>query len=68
VTLGIASFTIPAKSSVREKIHLSKQGQALLARLKSVTVILTVVLHDPNGHSATIKRIFTLKAPSHHKK
>jgi hypothetical protein len=67
VTLGMASFTIPAKSSVREKIHLSKQNQTLLVRLKSVTVVLTVILHDPNGHSATIKRTFTLKAPKHHK-
>jgi PKD repeat protein len=63
LTLATGSFTVPGGKTVTVLLHLSAKARALLARLHTLHIRVTVVAHNPEGVRHTTQTIATLHAP-----
>jgi Tol biopolymer transport system component len=63
VTLGTASFRIPAGRTAPVTVRLSRANRRLLARLRRVRVAASVRAVDQAGHAGTARATLLLKAP-----
>jgi hypothetical protein len=63
VTFGSRSFTIPANGRRAVALKLSRRNRAVVKRLRSVRVRLSLSLSDPSGGTRTASRTFALKPP-----
>jgi PKD repeat protein len=63
LTLASGSFTAPGGETVTVLLHLSVKARALLARLHTLHIRVTVIAHNPQGASHTAQTIATLHAP-----
>jgi hypothetical protein len=61
--LGAAAFTLAGGKVVTVVLHLSDKARALLERLHTLRVRVTIVAYDPVGASNTGQTITTLLAP-----
>ena len=68
-TLGEASFSIAGHGTEAVKVQLSKSGRALLARHKTLHVLVTITMQASGHPDITNSYTITLRAPSsgHHK-
>ncbi len=63
LVLGQASFSLSGGQSQTVVVHLSAKGQALLAKQKSLRVLVVVSAHSSLGAVKTETLQVTLKAP-----
>jgi len=63
ITFGTAAFTIAGGKVETVVLHLSAKARALLGRLHSLGVRVTIVAHNPAGASHTAQSITVLLAP-----
>lgn len=62
LTLATASFTITAGKVKVLSMHLTAKAKKLLAKLHTVRARVTIVAHDPQGHTHTTTAAVTLRA------
>ena len=62
LTLATGSFTITAGQLKALSLHLTAKARQLLAKLHTIRARVTIVAHDPQGHTHTTSAILTLKA------
>ncbi len=63
LTLARGSFTVAGGATQPITLHLSGQARALLAQLRVLRVIATIVAHDATGATHTTQATVTLHAP-----
>jgi hypothetical protein len=63
ITFGPAAFTLAGGKVETVVLHLSAKARALLGRLHSLGVRVTIVAHNPAGASHTAQSITVLLAP-----
>jgi hypothetical protein len=62
LTLGSGSFSIAGGRIVSVRLHLTRNGRALLARRHSLRVLVRIVARDPAGLSHTTRATASLRA------